>query len=119
MSEECSYRLGVSGVCDGHLYMAQFDPTAVLAGTVYCRCMSLTVSHWTGNHKPMSVHGAPGGGLYVTDQVPQLSLLAPDGAILGRCRPVLNGAHGMWRGPDGRIFLSEQNPPRLTCLVPV
>ena len=62
---------------------------------------------------------APGGGLYVTDQVPQLSLLGPDGTILGRCRPVLNGAHGMWRGPDGRLFLSEQNPSRLTCLVPV
>ena len=44
---------------------------------------------------------------------------APDGALIGRCRPVLNGAHGMWRGPDGRIFLSEQNPSRLTCLVPV
>jgi hypothetical protein len=31
---------------------------------------------------------------------------------------VLNGAHGMWRGPDGCIFLSEQNPSRLTRLVP-
>ncbi|MBW6400547.1 peptidase [Roseomonas sp. HJA6] len=74
---------------------------------------------WRGNHKPMTVHGAPGGGLYVTDQVPQLSLLGPDGTILGRCRPVLNGAHGMWRAPDGRLFLSEQNPSRLTCLIPV
>ena len=74
---------------------------------------------WRGNHKPMSVHGAPGGGLYVTDQVPQLSLLGPDGTILGRCRPVLNGAHGMWCGPDACIYLSEQNPPRLTRLVPV
>lgn len=74
---------------------------------------------WRGNHKPMSVHGAPGGGLYVTDQVPQLSLLGPEGAILGRCRPVLNGAHGMWCGPDACIYLSEQNPARLTRLVPV
>jgi hypothetical protein len=32
---------------------------------------------------------------------------------------VLNGAHGMWLSPDGSIFLSEQNPPRLTRLVPV
>ena len=77
------------------------------------------LADWRGNHKPMSVHGAPGGGLFVTDQVPQLSLLGPDGAIRGRCRPVLNGAHGIWHAPDGRIFLSEQNPPRLTCLVPV
>ncbi|HYF07304.1 MAG TPA: peptidase [Acetobacteraceae bacterium] len=77
------------------------------------------LADWRGNHKPMSVHGGPDGTLLVTDQVPQLSLLAPDGAILGRCRPVLNGAHGIWRAPDGRIFLSEQNPPRITCLVPV
>lgn len=34
--------------------------------------------------------------IYVTDQIPRLSLLGPDGALLGRCRPVLNGAHGMW-----------------------
>ena len=77
------------------------------------------LADWRGNHKPMSVHGAPGGGLYVTDQVPQLSLLGPDGLIRGRCRPVLNGAHGMWRAPDGCIYLSEQNPPRITRLVPV
>lgn len=76
------------------------------------------LADWRGNHKPMSVHGGPDGTLLVTDQVPQLSLLSPDGAILGRCRPVLNGAHGIWRAPDGRIFLSEQNPPRITCLVP-
>jgi peptidylglycine monooxygenase len=77
------------------------------------------LADWTDHHKPMSVHGGPGGTLYVTDQVPRLSLLAQDGTLLGRCRPVLNGAHGMWLAPDGSIFLSEQNPPRLTRLVPV
>ena len=77
------------------------------------------LADWRGNHKPMSVHGAPDGGLYVTDQVPQLSLLSKDGTILGRCRPVLNGAHGMWRAPDGCIFLSEQTPSRVTRLVPL
>lgn len=76
------------------------------------------LADWFGGHKPMTVHGGPGGTLYVTDHVPQLIQLGPDGAILGRCRPVLNGAHGMWRSPDGRLFLSEQNPARLTCLVP-
>ena len=77
------------------------------------------LADWRGNHKPMSVHCGPGGTLYVTDQVPQLSWLSGEGKILGRCRPVLNGAHGMWLSPDGSIFLSEQNPPRLTRLVPV
>ena len=77
------------------------------------------LADWEDHHKPMSVHGGPGGTLYVTDQVPRLSLLAQDGTLIGRCRPVLNGAHGMWLSPDGSIFLSEQNPPRLTRLVPV
>lgn len=77
------------------------------------------LADWRGNHKPMSVHGGPDGTLYVTDQVPQLTHLASDGRIMGRCRPVLNGAHGIWRAPDGAIFLSEQNPPRLTRMVPV
>jgi peptidylglycine monooxygenase len=77
------------------------------------------LADWRDHHKPMSVHGAPGGGLYVTDQVPRLTLLGADGSLVGRCRPVLNGAHGMWAAPDGSILLSEINPPRLTRLVPV
>jgi peptidylglycine monooxygenase len=77
------------------------------------------LADWRDHHKPMSVHGAPGGGLYVTDQVPRLSLLGADGTLAGRCRPVLNGAHGIWAAPDGSILLSEISPPRLTRLVPV
>jgi peptidylglycine monooxygenase len=70
-------------------------------------------------HKPMDVHGGPDGSLYVTDQVPRLSLFAPNGVLLGRCRPVLNGAHGMWRAADGCLYLAEMHPSRLTRLVPV
>lgn len=77
------------------------------------------LADWGDHHKPMSVHGAPGGGLYVTDQVPRLTLLDRTGRLAGRCRPVLNGAHGIWAAPDGSILLSEQNPARLTRLVPV
>lgn len=73
-------------------------------------------------HKPMDVHGGPDGGFYVTDQVPRLSQYSAEGRLLGRCRPVLNGAHGMWRDPRGPsggvIYLSEMNPNRLTRLVP-
>jgi len=77
------------------------------------------LADWRDHHKPMSVHGDGAGGLYVTDQVPRLSWLGADGRLLGRCRPVLNGAHGIWLAPDGVIFLSEQNPNRLTRLVPI
>ena len=67
--------------------------------------MSATcTSRWT-------VHGGPGGSFYVTDQVPRLSQFSGDGKLLGRCRPVLNGAHGMWRDPaSGVIYQSEQIP---------
>ena len=41
---------------------------------------------------------------------------APDGAILGRCRPVLNGAHGLFGTPEGDILLAEGNPSRITRL---
>ena len=51
---------------------------------------------WTGFHKPLDIWGDAQGRLYVTDLVPSLSLLSGDGKLLGRCRPVLNGAHGIW-----------------------
>lgn len=70
-------------------------------------------------HKPMDVHGGPDGSLYVTDQIPRLSLFDGTGTLIGRCRPVLNGAHGMWAAPDGALLLAEQNPNRLTRLVPL
>jgi len=74
----------------------------------------------TDTHKPMDVHGGPDGGFYVTDQVPRLSLFDAAGALVGRCRPVLNGAHAMWwDAKSGVIYQSEQNPNRLTRLVPV
>jgi len=74
----------------------------------------------TDTHKPMDVHGGPDGGFYVTDQVPRLSLFDGAGRLVGRCRPVLNGAHGMWRDSrSGVIYQSEQNPNRLTRLVPI
>jgi peptidylglycine monooxygenase len=70
-------------------------------------------------HKPMDVHGGPDGSFYVTDHVPRLSHYSAAGKLIGRCRPVLNGAHGMWAGPGGVLYLAEQVPSRLTRLVPV
>ena len=70
-------------------------------------------------YKPMDVHGGPDGSFYVTDQVPRLSWFSGDGKLLGRCRPVLNGAHGMWRDArSGVLYLAEQVPSRITRLVP-
>ena len=57
--------------------------------------------------------------VYVTDQIPRLSMLAPDGRLLARCRPVLNGAHGMWGDRAGNLYFAEMNPSRVTKLTPV
>jgi peptidylglycine monooxygenase len=73
---------------------------------------------WTGFHRPSDIWGDDDGRLYVSDNIPTLTCLAPDGARLGRCRPALNGAHGIARGPDGVFYLAEGNPSRVTRLVP-
>jgi peptidylglycine monooxygenase len=73
---------------------------------------------WRDHHKPMALATDNANNLLVTDQVPRLSLLSPDGVLLGRCRPVLNGAHGVACGPDGCIYLAEINPSRITRMVP-
>jgi peptidylglycine monooxygenase len=73
---------------------------------------------WTGHGRPMDVFSDTAGRIYVTDQVPRLTLLSPDGTLLGRCRPVLNGAHGLWGDAAGTLYLAELSPTRLTRLVP-
>jgi len=72
----------------------------------------------TGFYRPSDVWGDADGNLYVTDAIPTLSLLTPDLRREGRCRPVLNGAHGIWGAPDGTLYLAEGNPSRITRLVP-
>jgi len=84
-----------------------FDPEGAL----------LTI--WTGFVRPADIWGDAEDRLYVIDAVPTLTLLAPDGALIGRCRPVLNGAHGIWGDDTGRLYLAEGNPSRLTRLVPI
>lgn len=77
------------------------------------------LSIWADFRKPLDVWGDASDSLYVTDLVPTLTRLAPDGTVTGRCRPVLNGAHGIWGDAAGPIFLAEPNPSRITRLVPL
>jgi DNA-binding beta-propeller fold protein YncE len=74
---------------------------------------------WGDLFHPMDIWGDANGWMLITDQIPRLSLLSPDGKLAGRCRPVLNGAHGVWGTPDGSIFLAEMHPSRITKLVPL
>jgi peptidylglycine monooxygenase len=75
---------------------------------------------WTGFFRPQSIWGDGAGHLFVTDSVPSLTLLTETGERIGRCRPVLNGAHGLsGNAQSGIIYLAEGNPSRLTRLVPL
>ena len=73
----------------------------------------------TDLHKPMDVVADAAGNWWVTDQVPRLSVFTREGALIGRARAVLNGAHGLALHPDGSVLLAEMNPSRLTRLSPV
>lgn len=74
---------------------------------------------FTDHQKPMDLALDQAGNLLITDQIPRLSLVSPEGRLLGRCRPVLNGAHGIACAADGVIYLAEINPSRISRLVPV
>jgi NHL repeat len=71
---------------------------------------------WDGFYRPMAIWGDAEGRAYVTDQVPSLHLIGPGGERLGRARPVLNGAHGIFGTAEGDLLLAEGNPSRLTRL---
>ncbi len=73
----------------------------------------------TDVHKPMDIGADAEGNWWVTDQVPRLSVFSRTGALVGRARAVLNGAHGIALHPDGSVLLAEINPSRLTRLHPV
>ncbi len=71
---------------------------------------------WYDFYQPVGIWGDAEGNAYITDMVPSLTKIAPDGTRIGRCRPMLNGAHGLYGTPTGDILLAEGNPSRITRL---
>ncbi|PTM51849.1 peptidase [Phreatobacter oligotrophus] len=71
---------------------------------------------WYDFYQPVGIWGDVEGNAYITDMVPSLTKVAPDGTRIGRCRPMLNGAHGLCGTPSGDILLAEGNPSRITRL---
>lgn len=75
---------------------------------------------WGDHYHPMDIYVDGDGMVLVTDQIPRLSMHAPDGTLAGRCRPVAYGAHGIWGDARGNIYLAEANPMnRITRLTPL
>jgi peptidylglycine monooxygenase len=76
------------------------------------------LAEWGDFYHPMDIYEDADGLIYVTDQIPRLSQLAPDGRLIGRCRPSFNTPHGIWGNADGAIFLAEMNPSQIVKLTP-
>lgn len=71
---------------------------------------------WNDFYRPVAIWGDAEGNAYVVDSVPRLHLIDGGGKRLGLCRPVLNGAHGIYGNARGDLFLAESNPSRVTRL---
>lgn len=115
---------GAGEFMNAHAVWVQPDGRVVVADRENDRLQVFTgegelVAIWTGFKQPLDIWGDACGRLYVTDLLPSLSLVAADGELLGRCRPVLNGAHGIWGDAQGRLYLAEGNPSRITRLSPM
>jgi DNA-binding beta-propeller fold protein YncE len=77
------------------------------------------LTEWRDFYHPMDIYEDADGLIYVTDQIPRLSQLAPDGRLIGRCRPSFNTPHGVWGNAQGAIFLAEMSPSQIVRLAPL
>jgi peptidylglycine monooxygenase len=77
------------------------------------------IDSWTDLYKPVALFADGAGKVYVTDEVPRLTMLSAEGVMLGRCRPTWNIAHGLSGDAEGNLYLAEGNPSRVTRLTPV
>jgi DNA-binding beta-propeller fold protein YncE len=78
------------------------------------------LEQWLDHYHPMDIYVDAAGWIHVTDQVPRVSRLDRNGALVGRCKPVPVGAHGVWGDHKGNLFLAEVAPiNRVTRLVPI
>ena len=70
-----------------------------------------------GLYHPMDLYIDRNGMVYVSDQVPRLSMLLPEGELVGRCRPSPFISHGVFGDSRGNFYLAETPPEdRLTRL---
>ena len=106
---------GICVLSDGRVIVADRENSRVQSFTADGELLAV----WDAFLRPQDVVADAEDRIHVCDSIPTLSLLSADGTLLGRCRPVLNGAHGLWLGPSGDIFLAETNPNRITRLFPV
>jgi peptidylglycine monooxygenase len=71
---------------------------------------------WGDLYHPMDIYVDREGTIYVTDQIPRITMYSPDGRMLARGRPVTNGAHGLWGNSRGDLYLAEVGVNQVTKL---
>ena len=71
---------------------------------------------WGDFYHPMQIWIDDRGMVFVTDQIPRISMLDADGKLVGRCRGAINGAHGLSGDAEGNLFLAELPPQEITKL---
>ena len=74
------------------------------------------VAEWGDFYHPMQIWIDDRDLVFVTDQIPRISLLTLDGKLVGRCRGAINGAHGLSGDAQGNLYLSELPPQEVTKL---
>ena len=75
------------------------------------------LGEWRDLYHPMDIFVDRTGVVYVTDQIPRLTMYAPDGRLLARGRPAHVGAHGVWGDSRGDLYLAEVGLQQVTKLV--
>jgi peptidylglycine monooxygenase len=71
---------------------------------------------WRDLYHPMDIYVDGAGVVYVTDQIPRLTMLSADGRVLARGKPVAIGAHGVWGDSRGNLYLAEVGLCQVTKL---
>ena len=74
------------------------------------------LSAWGDFYHPMQIWIDDRGMVFVTDQIPRISMLDLDGKLIGRCRGAINGAHGLSGDAEGNLYLAELPPQEITKL---
>ena len=72
---------------------------------------------WGDLYHPMDIYIDRGGTVYVTDQIPRITMFSPEGKLLARGRPVNVGAHGVWGDSQGNLYLAEVSLNQVSKLV--
>ena len=92
------------------------SPTAKTTASQIFDRTGVYLEEWGDVYHPMDIYVDNRGLVFVTDQIPRLSLFTPDGALIGRSRAVWNGAHGIAGNAAGDLYLAEMQPNRITRL---